>query len=54
LLEELMFPSVSVCLDQFPLVLAQQGGGAYAVGQVVGVIFIVLLVGAILWKMLKR
>jgi hypothetical protein len=35
-------------------VFAQSSGGAYGAGQVVGVIFMVALVGAILWKLFKR
>lgn len=33
---------------------AQQGGGAYKAGQIVGTIFLVVFVGAILWKFLKK
>jgi len=35
-------------------VFAQQGGGAYGAGQIVGVILLLLLIGAILWRVLKR
>src|SRR5262245_12069308 len=48
-----MIPSVSVIKPFAPL-LAQQGGGAYQAGQIVGIIFLVVLVGAILWKYLKK
>jgi hypothetical protein len=44
----------SAFLDQLPFLLAQQGSGAYRAGQIVGVILVVLIVGAILWKILKR
>jgi len=46
--------SVSVFLGQVPFVLAQQGGGAYGAGQIVGVVFVALLIGAVVWKILKR
>jgi len=38
--------------------LAQQGGGgaygAYGAGQIAGVIFLIVLAGAILWKFVKK
>ena len=36
------------------MLLAQQGGGAYGAGQIAGVIFIIVLVGAILWRVVKK
>ena len=48
-----MGPSVRVVKPFAPL-LAQQGGGAYQAGQIVGIIFLVVLVGAILWRFLKK
>ncbi len=43
----------SSMLADFAL-LAQQGGGAYGAGQIAGVIFLVVLAGAILWKLVKK
>ncbi|MDG2469195.1 MAG: hypothetical protein P8M80_07960 [Pirellulaceae bacterium] len=34
--------------------LAQQGGGDYGAGQIAGVIFLIVLGGAILWKFVKK
>jgi hypothetical protein len=36
------------------LLFAQQGGTAYMVGQIVGVIFLLVLAGAILQRVLKK
>ena len=33
---------------------AQSRGGAYFVGQIVGMAFMVILVGAVIWKLLKK
>ena len=46
--------SLAECLHRFPLVFAQRGSGAYGAGQIAGVIFLIVLAGAILWKVLKR
>jgi hypothetical protein len=43
----------STTLAEFAL-LAQQSGGAYGAGQVFGVIFLIVLAGAILWKVVKK
>jgi hypothetical protein len=47
--------SVETALTSTQILLAQQtGGGAYAAGQIVGVLFLVVLAVAILWKIFKR
>ena len=49
-----MSSSVTVVRAFAPLLAQQGGGGAYQAGQIVGIIFLVVLVGAILWKVLKK
>ena len=41
-------------LDTFALIGQQSGGGVYRAGQIAAVVFVVVLVGAILWKFLKK
>ncbi len=44
----------STILAASSLLAQQQGGAAYGVGQIAGVIFLLVLGGAILWKFLKK
>jgi hypothetical protein len=52
--ELLMILSLTAISDWVSPLLAQQGGGAYRAGQIVGVAFLVILAAAILWRVLKR
>ena len=35
-------------------VLGQEAGGAYNAGRIVGIVFLIVLVGAIVWKLVKK
>ena len=35
-------------------VLGQEAGGAYNAGRIVGMVFLIVLVGAIVWKLVKN
>ena len=49
-----MTASVIIVEAIAPLIAQQGEGGAYQAGRIVGIIFLVVLVGAILWKVLKK
>jgi hypothetical protein len=44
----------SIALASFCLLAQQNGGGAYGAGQTAGLIFLIVLAGAILWSFLKK
>ena len=44
----------STTFADFALLAQQGGGGAYGAGQIAGVIFLIVLAGAILWKFVKK